>query len=117
MSPPGVPKARYGLPPRSAIDGDRVVRGRAPGRRLSGKPSSSQNIWPRLVRQNPRLGMVGELCNQPPLGVAEIIRPALSTTSRWQVSPSVAVVGSPTPADECPASALSLIHISEPTRQ
>ena len=32
--------------------------------------------------------MTGELCSQPPLGVAETRLPNLSATSRWQVSPS-----------------------------
>ena len=31
--------------------------------------------------------MAGELCNQPPLGVADTILPNLSMTSRWTVSP------------------------------
>ena len=39
-SPPGVPKARQGLPSRRATDGLRVVRGRAPGRREPASPSS-----------------------------------------------------------------------------
>jgi len=41
----------------------------------------------------------GELCNQPPLGVAEMMLPHRSTTSTWHVSPRVppdaATVGSP----------------------
>ena len=31
--------------------------------------------------------MTGELCSQPPLGVAETMLPKRSTTSTWQVSP------------------------------
>ena len=54
--------------------------------------------------------MTGELCSQPPDGVAETMLPQRSTTSTWQVSPRVvpsgsvicspvrATVGSPTPA-------------------
>jgi hypothetical protein len=46
--------------------------------------------------------MVGELCSQPPEGVAETMLPQRSTTSTWQVSPRVvprvSTVGSPTPA-------------------
>ena len=79
--------------------GDSVVRGRAPGSREAGSPSSSQNICDRLPRHSPSSGIVGELCSQPPLGVAEIMLPQRSTTSMWQVSPFVApsrwTVGSP----------------------
>jgi hypothetical protein len=32
--------------------------------------------------------MTGELCSQPPLGVAETMLPQRSTTSTWQVSPT-----------------------------
>ena len=31
--------------------------------------------------------MTGELCSQPPLGVADTMFPNRSATSRWQVSP------------------------------
>ena len=39
--------------------------------------------------------IAGELCSQPPLGVADTRLPKRSATSRWQVSPRV---GSPAPA-------------------
>ena len=93
-SPPGVPKARQGSPSRRASDGLRVVRGRVPGRSELASPSSSQSIWARVPRQKPRPGTTGELCSQPPLGVAATRLPCRSTTSTWQVSPKV---GSPDP--------------------
>jgi hypothetical protein len=43
-SPPGVPNASHGLPSRSASDGESVVRGRAPGSSVLGRPGCSQNI-------------------------------------------------------------------------
>ena len=89
-SPPGVPKARYGSPPRSARLGVSVVRGRLPGASVLGSPSVRVNIWARVPRQKPRPGMTGELCSQPPLGVAETRLPNRSATSRWQVSPGPA---------------------------
>ena len=53
--------------------------------------------------------MTGELCSQPPLGVAEIMLPQRSTTSRWQVSPRVtplwSTVGSPSAASRWLAAA------------
>ena len=58
-----------------------------PGTRLAGRPSSSQHICSRLPSGKPSSGMTGELCSQPPLGVAETMLPQRSTTSRWQVSP------------------------------
>ena len=61
-----------------------------PGRSELASPSSSQNIWARVPRQKPSSGMVGELCSQPPLGVAATMLPYRSTTSRWQVSPKAA---------------------------
>ena len=89
-SPPGVPKARQGSPSRRASDGLRVVRGRVPGRSELASPSSSQSIWARVPRQKPRPGTTGELCSQPPLGVAATRLPCRSTTSTWQeVSPKV----------------------------
>jgi hypothetical protein len=43
--------------------------------------------------------MAGELCSQPPLGVALIALPQRSMTSTWQVSPATVpsrrTVGSP----------------------
>ena len=99
-SPPGVPQAITGLP--VAVHhgrADSVVRGRRPGASDDGSPSSSQNICIRLPRGKPSSGMVGELCSQPPLGVAEMMLPQRSTTSTWQVSPRVTpvadTVGSP----------------------
>ncbi len=98
-SPPGEPHASTGSPSRRTRVGVSVVRGRAPGTSEAGRPSSSQNICARLPRQKPRSGIVGELCSQPPLGVAEIMLPQRSTTSMWQVSPLVVpsrpTVGSP----------------------
>ena len=46
-----------------------AAAGRAPA--MDGSPSSSQNICARVPRQKPSSGMVGELCSQPPDGVAE----------------------------------------------
>ena len=98
-SPPGEPHASTGTPSRSTSVGVSVVRGRAPGTSEAGSPSSSQNICARLPRQKPSSGIVGELCSQPPLGVAETRLPQRSTTSMWQVSPRVVpsrcTVGSP----------------------
>jgi DNA-binding GntR family transcriptional regulator len=51
------------------------VRGRFPGARLAGRPSCSQNICARVERQKPSSGIVGELCSQPPLGVADTMLP------------------------------------------
>ena len=79
----------------------RVVRGRLPGVRVAGEPSTSQVICNRVPRQKPRPGIAGELCSQPPDGVAETILPHLSITSMWQVSPLTTpwpvTVGSPSP--------------------
>jgi len=98
-SPPGEPHASTASPSRMTRVGVNVVRGRAPGTSEPGRPSSSQNICERLPRQKPSSGIVGELCSQPPLGVAEIMLPQRSTTSMWQVSPLVLpsrwTVGSP----------------------
>ena len=58
-----------------------------PGANDAGKPSSSQNIWARVPSGNPRSGMTGEDCSQPPDGVAENMLPCLSMTSMWTVSP------------------------------
>ena len=52
-----------------------MVRGRLPGARLAGRPSSSQNICARVPRQKPSSGITGELCSQPPDGVAETMLP------------------------------------------
>ena len=71
----------------AASDGDSVVRGRRPGASELGSPSSSQNICARVPRQKPSPGIAGELCSQPPLGVAETRLPWRSATSTWQVSP------------------------------
>ena len=51
--------------------GENVVRGRVPGASEEGRPSSSQNICARVPSGQPSAGIVGELCSQPPLGVAE----------------------------------------------
>ena len=102
-SPPGVPKASRGPASPTTMVGERVVRGRTPGRRVDASPGSSQVICALEFRQKPRPRTVGELCSQPPLGVAEIIMPPRSTMSRWQVSPRVVpsrdTVGSPAPAE------------------
>ena len=93
-SPPGVPSARYGSPPRATSVGESVVRGRLPGSSEFGSPSSSQNICARVPRQKPSSGITGAPQSQPPLGVAATMFPQRSTTSRCTVSPRV---GSPTP--------------------
>src|SRR3546814_1359829 len=62
--------ARVGLPSKSARLGVSVVRGRLPGSREVGRPSVSQNIWPRELSWKPSDGTVGEDCSQPPDGVA-----------------------------------------------
>ncbi len=95
-SPPGVPNASTVPSSCTAIEGDKVVRGRLPPTSDDGSPSSSQNICARVPRQNPSPGIAGELCSQPPDGVAETRLPQRSATSRWQVSPRV---GSPVPAN------------------
>ena len=95
-SPPGVPYASHGSPSRSTSPGESVVRGRLRGCSDDGRPSSSQNICARVPSGQPSAGMTGELCSQPPLGVAENRLPKRSATSRWTVSPRV---GSPTPSD------------------
>ena len=46
------------------------MRGRLPGARAAGWPSSSQNICARLPRQKPSSGITGDDCSQPPDGVA-----------------------------------------------
>src|SRR5260221_338015 len=92
----------YGSPSRSTMPGDSVVRGRRPGASELAKPGVRANIWPLVPRQKPSPGTTGELCSQPPLGVAETRFPNRSATSRWQVSPGpsavVARVGSPVAA-------------------
>jgi hypothetical protein len=50
LVPARVPVARYGSPPRAAIVGESVVRGRFPGSSEFGRPSSSQNICARVPR-------------------------------------------------------------------
>ena len=52
--------------------------------------------------------MVGELCSQPPLGVAERRFPKRSATSRWTVSPRV---GSPAPSALSDDSSLSRVAL------
>ena len=74
-----------------ASDGVSVVRGRLPGASEVGSPFSSQNICAREFRQKPSPGMIGELCSQPPDGVAETMLPQRSMTSIWQVSPRFSV--------------------------
>src|SRR3546814_1200330 len=81
--------ARVGLPSKSARLGVSVVRGRLPGSREVGRPSVSQNIWPRELSWKPSDGTVGEDCSQPPDGVAETMLPQRSMTSRWTVSPDL----------------------------
>src|SRR5260370_10510788 len=79
----------YGSPSRWARVGVSVVRGRLPGASEPGRPSSSQNIWPRVPSGKPSSGMTGELCSQPPDGVAEIMLPSRSMMSKCTVSPVV----------------------------
>ena len=74
-SPPGVPKARYGSPSRSASVGESAVRGRLPGAIPAGCVRSGQSICPRVPRQKPSSGIAGELLSHPPLGVAETTFP------------------------------------------
>ena len=74
----------------SAIPTDSVERGRLPGASEAGRPSSSQNICPRVPSGNPSSGITGEDCSQPPDGVAVNMLPSLSMTSKWQVSPRTA---------------------------
>src|SRR4051812_38344428 len=116
-SPPGVPNARTGSPPRRASEGVSVVRGRLPGARELGRPGSSQNIWARVPRGKPRSGTTGELCSQPPDGVAATMLPQRSTASTWQVSPRVvpwaSTVGSPIPAGA--VGRVELIAVRGPT--
>ena len=99
-SPPGVPYASHGSPSRSTSPGDSVVRGRFRGASDDGNPSSSQNICARVPSGQPSAGIVGELCSQPPLGVAESMFPNRSATSTWTVSPRV---GSPAPISAPPS--------------
>src|SRR5260370_317366 len=73
LSPPGDPNARRWPSGPWAIEGVSVVRGLEPGRRDEAKPSSSQNIWPRVPRGKPRAGMTGEPCSHPPDGVAATV--------------------------------------------
>ena len=47
-----------------------MVRGRLPGASVLASPGVRVNICARVPRQNPRPGTTGELCSQPPLGVA-----------------------------------------------
>src|SRR5437762_2067743 len=73
-----------------------VVRGRVRGTSDEASPSSSQNICARVPSGQPSVGITGELCSQPPEGVAENRFPNRSATSRWTVSPRV---GSPVPSN------------------
>ena len=110
-SPPGVPKAIQGTPSRKAMLGDNVVRGRLRGARPLGRPGLSQNICPRVPMQKPRPGTTGELCSQPPEGVALTMFPQRSITSICTVSapitPRRATVGSPIPGARVSSSARS----------
>ena len=65
-SPPGVPYASHGSPPRSTSPGESVVRGRVRGTSDDASPSSSQNICARVPSGQPSAGIVGELWSQPP---------------------------------------------------
>ena len=56
---------------------DSVERGRLPGASEAGRPSSSQNICPRVPSGKPSSGMTGEDCSQPPDGVAVNMLPCL----------------------------------------
>jgi len=90
-------------------EGGRKRRARPLARRPASPagPSSSQNIWPRVPNGKPSSGMTGELCSQPPDGVAEIMLPSLSMMSKCTVSPVVwptrPTVGSPAPLDATPS--------------
>ncbi len=81
LIPPGDPIAMIS-DPRVSIVGVSVVRGRRPGVRDAGCPGSSHVACRRVPRQNPRPGTLGDDCSQPPDGVAEIVLPHRSTTSR-----------------------------------
>ena len=76
---------------------ERRARPRARAASDDGRPSSSQNICARVPSGQPSAGITGELCSQPPLGVAESMLPQRSTTSRCTVSPRV---GSPAPGSD-----------------
>src|SRR5712692_12091595 len=76
-----------GFPFLKARDGVRVVLGLFPGARALFLLASRRNIWPRVLRANPKPSMIGEEFIQPPLCVADTIFPSLSTASRWVVSP------------------------------
>ena len=82
---PEFPRRGTAQPSRSASPGESVVRGRVPGFSDEARPSSSQNICARVPRGHPSAGMTGELCSQPPLGVAEIMFPKRSAMSRCTV--------------------------------
>ena len=89
-SPPGRTEGHDRHPVAQRERGLRVVRGRRPGVRELGRPSSSQAIWSRVPSGKPSSGTTGLDCSQPPLGVAATMLPQRSTMSRWQVSPRVA---------------------------
>src|SRR5690348_7421823 len=104
-----------GAPSRVARLGVSVVRGRLPGASAFGCPSMSQNIWARVPSGKPRPGMTGELCSQPPLGVAAAMLPSLSITLTCTVSPgtaaSLAVAGSPMRSEEHTSELQSPVHL------
>ena len=99
-SPPGEPHASTGCAVAQH-------QGRASAWSAAAGPGPARTPAPPRARtsasgcrgRSPSSGMVGELCSQPPLGVAEIMLPHRSTTSTWQVSPRVTpsgtTVGSP----------------------
>ena len=104
-SPPGVPKASQGSPSRSARR--RRQRGARPlaGRRARrAARRSSQNICAPRAEAEAELGDAGELCSQPPLGVADDhVAPAVDDVDVAGVAGAVARrdaqrVGSPTGA-------------------
>ena len=111
QSPPGVPKASHGSPSRSANDGDRVVRGRTPGFSVFGWPSPERTSGLGCRDRSRARGWPVSDCSQPPLGVAEIMIPFASTTSRWQVSPRGG------PASVPPARPVMIITLDPVRRQ
>src|SRR5258708_24543968 len=70
-----------------------------------GPRSSSENSCPRVLRQKPRPGTTGELCSQPPDGVAEIMLPWRSITSKGQGGGGPAAAGAPPRAPPPPPAA------------
>ncbi len=79
-SPPGVPKGMRSAPPRNAIAGAGVSRGRLPGATTLGWAGSSQPCDPRGETTHPTPGTTGPSTLKS-LGVAEKALPSASTTA------------------------------------